>query len=233
MKKYRKAKSKYIAVCSLTLWLYQPVNAQIEITTLPDSVITVGYARGTLKNISGSVEQITEQQMNKEQITNPLEAIQGRVPGLTIMKSSNGTAALESVRMRGTTSLTSGNDPLIIVDGVLGDLSMLTSIYPTDIESFTILKDASETAQYGSRGASGVINITTKKGISGKTRINYNGSFGIAHAYRHLDMLSGDEYRKVTSENGISILDKGCNTSNPQLSSSASFLRLNVLSSLN
>ena len=117
MKKYRKAKSKYIAVCSLTLWLYQPVNAQIEITTLPDSVITVGYARGTLKNISGSVEQITEQQMNKEQITNPLEAIQGRVPGLTIMKSSNGTAALESVRMRGTTSLTSGNDPLIIVDG--------------------------------------------------------------------------------------------------------------------
>ena len=101
--------------------------------------------------------------MNKEQITNPLEAIQGRVPGLTIMKSSNGTAALESVRMRGTTSLTSGNDPLIIVDGVLGDLSMLTSIYPTDIESFTILKDASETAQYGSRGASGVINITTKK----------------------------------------------------------------------
>ena len=88
------------------------------------------------------------------------------------MKSSNGTAALESVRMRGTTSLTSGNDPLIIVDGVLGDLSMLTSIYPTDIESFTILKDASETAQYGSRGASGVINITTKKGISGKTRIN-------------------------------------------------------------
>lgn len=212
MKKYRKAKSKYIAVCSLTLWLYQPVNAQIEITILPDSVITVGYARGTLKNISGSVEQITEQQMNKEQITNPLEAIQGRVPGLTIMKSSNGTAALESVRMRGTTSLTSGNDPLIIVDGVLGDLSMLTSIYPTDIESFTILKDASETAQYGSRGASGMINITTKKGISGKTRINYNGSFGIAHAYRHLDMLSGDEYRKVTSENGISILDKGCNT---------------------
>lgn len=138
MRKYRKAKSKYIAVCSLTLWLYQPVNAQIEITTLPDSVITVGYARGTLKNISGSVEQITEQQMNKEQITNPLEAIQGRVPGLTIMKSSNGTAALESVRMRGTTSLTSGNDPLIIVDGVLGNLSMLISIYPTDIESFTI-----------------------------------------------------------------------------------------------
>ena len=66
--------------------------------------------------------------MNKEQITNPLEAIQGRVAGLTIQKSNNGTAALESVRMRGTTSLTSGNEPLIIVDGVLGDLTLLTSI---------------------------------------------------------------------------------------------------------
>ena len=100
--------------------------------------------------------------MNKDQITNPLEAIRGRVPGLTIQRGTNGPAALDAVRLRGTTSLTSGNDPLIIVDGVFGDLSMLTSIYPTDIESFTILKDASETAQYGSRGASGVIEITTK-----------------------------------------------------------------------
>lgn len=87
----------------------------------PDSIYNIGYARGSLKNISGSVEQITEKQMNRELITNPLEAIQGRVPGLTILKSNNGMAALESVRLRGTTSLTSGNDPLIIVDGVLGD----------------------------------------------------------------------------------------------------------------
>lgn len=99
------------------------------------------------------MEKITETQMNKDQITNPLEAIRGRVPGLTIQRGTNGPAALDAVRLRGTTSLTSGNDPLIIVDGVFGDLSMLTSIYPTDIESFTILKDASETAQYGSRGS--------------------------------------------------------------------------------
>lgn len=81
------------------------------------------------------VEEITELGMNKDQITNPLEAIRGRVPGLTIQKGTNGPAALDAVRLRGTTSLTSGNDPLIIVDGVFGDLSMLTSIYPTDIES--------------------------------------------------------------------------------------------------
>lgn len=185
-------------------------NPQTELP--PDSILNIGYARGSLINLSGSVERITESQMNKEQITNPLEAIQGRVAGLTILKSSNGMAALESVRMRGTTSLTSGNDPLIIVDGVLGDLTMLTSIYPADIESFTILKDASETAQYGSRGASGVINIVTKKGVTGKTRVNYSGSFGIAHVYRHLDMLSGAEFRRVAAENNLQILDKGYDT---------------------
>lgn len=185
-------------------------NPQTELP--PDSILNIGYARGSLINLSGSVERITESQMNKEQITNPLEAIQGRVAGLTILKSSNGMAALESVRMRGTTSLTSGNDPLIIVDGVLGDLTMLTSIYPADIESFTILKDASETAQYGSRGASGVINIVTKKGVAGKTRVNYSGSFGIAHVYRHLDMLSGAEFRRVAAENDLQILDKGYDT---------------------
>ena len=178
----------------------------------PDSILNIGYARGSLINLSGSVERITEDQMNKEQITNPLEAIQGRVAGLTILKSSNGMAALESVKMRGTTSLTSGNDPLIIVDGVLGDLTMLTSIYPADIESFTILKDASETAQYGSRGASGVINIVTKKGVAGKTRVNYNGSFGVAHVYRHLDMLSDAGFRRVAAEHNLQVLDKGYDT---------------------
>ena len=177
-----------------------------------DSLVTVGYATGSLKNLSGSVEKITEIQMNKDQITNPLEAIRGRVPGLTIQKGTNGPAALDAVRLRGTTSLTSGNDPLIIVDGVFGDLGMLTSIYPTDIESFTILKDASETAQYGSRGASGVIEITTKKGVSGKTQVSYNGSFGVATVYKNLKMLSANDFRKVAVQRGISILDKGNDT---------------------
>lgn len=146
-----------------------------------DSLITVGYATGNIKNLSGSVEKITELQMNRDQILNPLDAIRGRVPGLTIQKGTNGTATLDAVLPLRNDLATSGNDPLIIVDGVFGDLNMLSSIYPTDIESFTILKDASETAQYGSRGASGVIEVTTKKGVSGKNRISYNGSFGISH----------------------------------------------------
>lgn len=180
--------------------------------SLPDSITTVGYATGLRKNLSGLVERITENQMNKDQITNPLDAIRGRVPGLTILKGSNGPAALDAVRLRGTTSLTTGNDPLIIVDGVFGDLSMLMSIYPADIESFVILKDASETAQYGSRGASGVIEITTKKGVSGRTSVNYNGSFGIASSYKTVRMLNGNEFRAVAKERGVSILDLGNNT---------------------
>lgn len=181
--------------------------------SLKDSVlVNAGYTRIPVRNLSGAVEQLEGAKLNRDRVINPLEAIQGRVPGLSILKSNNGTAALESVRVRGTTSLVSGNDPLIIVDGVFGDLNMLNSIFPADIESFTILKDASETSQYGSRGASGVISIVTRKGQSGKARLSYSGSAGIIHAYRHLDMLSGEEYRKVASEYGLAILDMGYDT---------------------
>nr|WP_234819898.1 SusC/RagA family TonB-linked outer membrane protein [Bacteroides zoogleoformans] len=175
-------------------------------------MITIGYTMGHEKNVSSLVEKVTGKLLKVDQITNPLEAIYGKVPGLTIHRAANGMAALDAVRLRGTTSLTSGNDPLIIIDGVFGDISLLTSVYPTDIESFTILKDASETAQYGSRGASGVIEITTKKGMKGKTRVSYNGNFGVAAVYKSLKMLSADEYRDVARKEGISIVDLGNDT---------------------
>ena len=212
MKQQHTKHLRYFLLCLFSLFLFSDVVAQKPGLVPLDSLITVGYATGSIKNLSGSVEKITELQMNRDQITNPLDAIRGRVPGLTIQRGTNGQAALDAVRLRGTTSLTSGNDPLIIVDGVFGDLNMLTSIYPTDIESFTILKDASETAQYGSRGASGVIEVTTKKGISGKTRVSYNGSFGITSVYKNLSMLSANGFRQVADERGLSILDLGNNT---------------------
>ena len=212
MKQHHTTHLRFFLLCLFSLFLFSDVVAQ-KLGLVPlDSLITVGYATGSIKNLSGSVEKITELQMNRDQITNPLDAIRGRVPGLTIQRGTNGQAALDAVRLRGTTSLTSGNDPLIIVDGVFGDLNMLTSIYPTDIESFTILKDASETAQYGSRGASGVMEVTTKKGISGKTRVSYNGSFGITSVYKNLSMLSANGFRQVAGERGLSILDLGNNT---------------------
>ena len=107
-----------------------------------------------------------------------------------------------------------GTRPRIASKGfvILSLFICVSVIFSTDIESFTILKDASETAQYGSRGASGVIEVTTKKGMSGRTQVAYNGSFGISTVYKNLKMLSGDEFRRVASERGISILDKGNNT---------------------
>jgi hypothetical protein len=101
----------------------------------------------SLSAMTLATQTVDESQMNnKDQVTNALDAIRGRVAGLQVER--NGANAMSAVRLRGTTSLTGGNDPLIIVDGVMGDLSLLESVYPTDIESFNSIKDASETAQY-------------------------------------------------------------------------------------
>ena len=165
-------------------------------------------------DITGSVidnSTIGQDQMNnQQQATNALDAIRGRVAGLTIEENSGN--ALSAVRLRGTVSLTGGNNPLIIVDGVLGDISLLQSVYPTDIESFTILKDASQTAQYGSRGAAGVIMINTLKGQKGRLRISYNGSAQVSNVYKTLNMLDANLYRSFTKANGISIIDGGADT---------------------
>ena len=136
---------------------------------VPDSVITddeiaVGYATGSQRTISGSVDKVSEKRMNKGFVSSSLNALGGQAAGVSISTGANRVAALSAVRVRGTTSLTGGNDPLVIIDGISSDLNTLSAIYPADIESFTILKDASETAQYGSRGASGVIEVATKKG---------------------------------------------------------------------
>ena len=172
-------------------------------------MITVGYATGNRSTLSGSVNRVNEGGMNEGLISTPLDALRGRVSGVSIPVGGNSAAALAAVRVRGTTSLTGGNDPLVIIDGVFADLNLLSSIYPADIENFTILKDASETAQYGSRGASGVIEVTTKKGRQGAFSISYDGSFGVEAAYKSLDMLSANGFRKLAEERNIGILDLG------------------------
>ena len=151
-----------------------------------------------------------EDMNNRDQSSNAIDVIRGRVAGMTVDKS--GENAMSAVRLRGTVSLSGSNDPLIIVDGVVGDMSLLSTVNPTDIESFHILKDASETAQFGSRGASGVIEVTTLKGEEGKLRIHYNGSFSASTVYKTLPMLSADAYRTFCQTHGLSYMDKGANT---------------------
>ena len=200
-----------------TVLAAQAQSAASKGSSLRDSIITVGYATGGSQSFTAMVKQIDESQMNnKTQATNALDAIRGRVAGLQVER--NGANALSAVRLRGTTSLTGGSDPLIIVDGVMGDLSLLYNVYPTDIESFTILKDASETSQYGSRGAAGVIEVKTQRGKPGQMHVGYNGSFGIQRVFKTLPMLSASQYRDYARQLGTTqtlttpLVDLGADT---------------------
>ena len=193
---------------SINLWTVAVVSLLGASSSLTAQTLTPTDSIARL--MSHSV--VTAEDMSQQQVTNPLEAINGRVAGVTIQKSNNGAAAMNAVRVRGTTSVTGGNDPLIIVDGVFGDLNTLSSIYPSDIESFTVLKDASETAQYGSRGASGVIEVVTKKGAAHRATVTYNGSVGLTHVSKNLNMLNADGYRDAVRAQGGMLIDKGFNT---------------------
>lgn len=222
MKSFLFTKLRYISLSLLMSGSYFYVQAQQQ-SQLPDSVplmitdslmlkdvLQIGYAKSDFLTVAGSVGLVPEDRMNKGLVSNPLNALSGQVAGVSVLPARE--AILNSVRVRGTTSLTGGNDPLVVIDDVFADLGTLSMIYPADIESFTILKDASETAQYGARGASGVIKVSTKQGSSGSFRFSYDGNYGVQAIYKTLDMLSGDAFRQVTSERGISILDKGYQT---------------------
>ena len=173
--------------------------------------LTVSVAAWCAPVQSSSPDSIGVSEMNnRDQSSNAIDVIRGRVAGLTV--DQNGENAMSAVRLRGTSSLSGSNDPLIIVDGVIGDMDLLSSICPTDIESFRIMKDASETAQFGSRGASGVIEIRTQKGSEGKLRIQYNGSLSVRSVYKTLPMLSGAAYRAYCLSHGLIYMDKGSDT---------------------
>ena len=165
---------------------------------------------------SGSADMLTEERMNKGLVTNALQAISGQTAGVSV--SSTGAdrmAMLNSVRVRGTTSIIGGNDPLVIIDGVSSDLIALSNIYPADIESFTILKNASETALYGSRGASGVIEVKTKKGHGGNFHIYYDSNLGFEKVYKNVEMLGREEYISNAKRLGLSYNDGGYDTDVP------------------
>jgi TonB-linked SusC/RagA family outer membrane protein len=184
----------------------------VEDSELLDDVVVIGYAVGSKRTVSGAIQRVGREEMNAGIVANPLQAIKGRVAGVNIQKMGGDPTLSPAIRVRGTTSLTGGNDPLVIIDGVFGDLAMLNAISPSDIESFTVLKDASETAQYGSRGASGVLVVTTVKGKIGVKSLSYEGVFGIETVYKNLKMLNAAQYRAVAAERGLPILDKGYDT---------------------
>ena len=163
--------------------------------------------------IVGSMAKVGKKQMNKGLVNSAINALSGQAVGVNVVTNGQDRMAmLTSVRVRGTTSLTGGNDPLVLIDGVSSDLSTLSTIYPADIESFTILKNASETSKYGSRGASGVIEVKTKRGNGSKFQIYYDGTAGFDVVYKRLRMLNATEYVSAAKALGLDYVDKGYDT---------------------
>ena len=163
--------------------------------------------------LSGSVSVVEPELLKKGMLNNALDALSGQTAGVNV--TTNGLdriAMLNSVRVRGTTSIMGGNDPLVIVDGVTSDVATLATIYPADIESFTVLKNASETALYGSRGASGVIQVKTKKGTGKGFQISYEGNYGIEAMYKSMEMLNAAEYIAAAQKYGLEYNNKGFDT---------------------
>ena len=201
---------KYLTIIALGMALAAEAQEASVDSTAQD--VKIGYSRADWKTLSGAIDKVTEKRMNKGLVISSLYALSGQAAGVTVATGGNQEAMVSAVRVRGTTSLTGGNDPLVIIDGVTADLATLSTIYPSDIESFTILKDASETAQYGSRGAAGVIEVATKKGKSQKFQISYDGNFGFEQVYKRLEMTDAAGFRQAAQQRGVSYIDKGYDT---------------------
>lgn len=192
-----------------------PASNMVEITLSAtnaslNEVVVVGYGTARKRDITGAVTKVSAAEFNTGNIANPMQQVQGKVAGLVIVQPGSDPNSNVTVRLRGSTSL-EGQPPLLVIDGVaIDDFNRgINSIAPQDIESYDILRDASSAAIYGSRGANGVIIITTKKGKSGRTQVDYSGFVSMESVSSKLDLLTADEWR---AEVGSSALDKGANT---------------------
>jgi TonB-linked SusC/RagA family outer membrane protein len=158
-------------------------------------VVSVGYGTARKKDLTGAVSNISAKDFNQGAIINPLDQIQGKVAGVVITEGGGDPNQSASIRLRGQTSIYGDQSPLFVVDGIqLNDPTQFQSIAPSDIASYDILKDASATAIYGSRGANGVVIVTTKKGRSGQAVIEYNGYASMANQASYFDLLNASEY---------------------------------------
>ncbi|TGE29120.1 SusC/RagA family TonB-linked outer membrane protein [Hymenobacter metallicola] len=181
-----------------------------ENTTLLSEAVVVGYGTQRRQDVTGSIATVSEKQFVQGQVINPEQLIQGKVAGVQITSGGGAPGSASQIRIRGGSSLNANNDPLIVIDGVPVDNSEnkgvsnpLTLVNPNDIETFTVLKDASATAIYGSRASNGVILITTKKGLSGeKLRVTLNSQASISEKTKTIKVLSADEYRSVVNSYG-------------------------------
>lgn len=173
-------------------------------------VVVIGYGTVKKEDKTGSVTSVSSKDFNKGNITSPQDLLVGKSSGVVITSTGGAPGSGSTIRIRGGSSLNASNDPLIIVDGmpiesvgnnVSGSSNALSFINPNDIETFTVLKDASATAIYGSRASNGVIIINTKKGAKGKMKVNYSANFSVSTPEDYVDVYSGDQLRQIANEN--------------------------------
>ncbi|MCE5347367.1 MAG: TonB-dependent receptor [Bacteroidales bacterium] len=162
-----------------------------------DEVVVIGYGSVKKTDLTGSVTQIKPKDLAAFTNGNILKALSGRATGVQVLQNDGRPGASPSIRIRGTNSILGSNEPLYVIDGFPGSIS---SVQETDIESIEILKDASATAIYGSRGANGVIIISTKKGKSGETLVDYETNYGMQRVTKKLDLMNGLQWAKFYNE---------------------------------
>lgn len=201
---------------------------------LLDEVVVIGYGTMKKSDLTGAVSQLTADRFKSGNNLTAQNMMQGAFAGVNVMQNTGKPGGANTIRVRGGTSINASNDPLYVIDGVPIDAAAgvnrssistyahdnfdkeaadpLASINPNDIESINILKDASATAIYGSRGANGVVIITTKQGKKGTQQLDYGYSFGFSNVAKKLDLLDANEYRKAVNDLGRPIDDKGANT---------------------
>lgn len=196
------------------------VQLQEDVAAL-DEVVVVGYGQQRRQDISGSISSVDVEEASVGQVTSPQELIQGRVSGVNVISNSGEPGAGMSIRIRGTTSISAGSDPLYVIDGVPINNTNLTPggaaqggvtsssttnplalLNPQDIESIQVLKDAAATSIYGSQGANGVILIETRDGEAGSVQVDYSGRVSAGTFANELDMLSAEEYAEAAGSPG-------------------------------
>ena len=173
-----------------------------EDTETLDEVVVVGYGVQKKSDVTGAMARVTSKVIEDRPVQNALQAMQGRVTGVDIT-SNNRPGELGDIRIRGNRSLTADNNPLYVIDGIPMSAGSIADVNPSDIESMEILKDASATAIYGSRGANGVILVTTKKGKTGRTTINYDGSFSFGFLDSTTDYMNSGQLLDYNRQSAI------------------------------
>jgi iron complex outermembrane receptor protein len=176
-------------------------------------VVVIGYGTSRKKDLTGSVSTVSAKDFNTGAISTPEQLIAGKVAGVSITSNNGAPGSGSTIRIRGGASLNASNDPLIVIDGmpidgggISGQANPLALINPNDIESFSVLKDASAAAIYGARASNGVILITTKKGKKGAMKVDFSSQFSMASVSKKVDVFSANEIRSIVNTNGTSTL---------------------------